>query len=53
MTDLAWLVAGSVAPAALGLLVICWKDYCSARVEPTDEVGLCEYHLEELREPRA
>lgn len=53
MSDLAWLVAGSVAPAALGYLVICWKDLCSRQVDVTDPIGLCEEHREELREPRA
>lgn len=49
MSDLAWLVAGSVAPAALGYLVVCWKDFCSRPVTITDELGLCEAHCEELR----
>lgn len=49
MSDLAWLLAGSVAPAALGYLVVCWKDSCSARVDTSDDLGLCAKHREELR----
>lgn len=49
MSDLAWLVAGSVGPAALGFLVVCWRDHCSTPVDPTDELGLCEPHRDELR----
>lgn len=49
MSDLAYLLFGNLAPAALGYLVICWKDACSAPVEIADEVGLCAGCREGLR----
>lgn len=42
--------SGGYAYLQPSMLGVCWLDKCFNRVDPKSDLGICDEHIEELRE---